>query len=365
MTARELNAGDRSVVTTEHGAKDKLDYIDAVRAIAVLGVVSVHVAQKVEGLPSYLETAFLGGAYGVQLFFAASAFTLLLSWHKRPDGALPFYVRRLFRIVPLFWLATLGYSLISSAPIGQTIRTLFFAFNLTPSDIGSVVPGSWSIAVEVQFYLIFPLLAAYFIKSLWSAVAFLLSSLLLIYGIGFAFSMIFSTHPVKANWIWDYGHLWFPGALPAFAAGFVAFFLVRTISWPAKVWHLNAALLIGAVCAPAMLPLISKFLIPIVFIVLIYAMANGAGRWLHGHAIRHVGLISFGMYLWHFAILDLTTSLVPVASLPPVLGFGILFGLTLGITVIAATFTYNCVEQPAIAFGRSVSKMVRRSPQRA
>jgi hypothetical protein len=82
------------------GSLKRFAYIDALRGYAILGVILVHTSQY-SGFDS--QAAF--GARGVQLFFVASALTLMFSWHERHDGATAFFVWRIFRIVPMFWVS--------------------------------------------------------------------------------------------------------------------------------------------------------------------------------------------------------------------------------------------------------------------
>src|SRR6185437_12457880 len=94
---------------TASRAPQHSDYIDALRGYAVLGVIAVHTQGNVESLGWPLKPLVDAGQFGVQLFFIVSAVTLLRSWHVRNDGAAAFFVRRLFRIAPMFWLAILLY----------------------------------------------------------------------------------------------------------------------------------------------------------------------------------------------------------------------------------------------------------------
>jgi peptidoglycan/LPS O-acetylase OafA/YrhL len=89
-----------------------LDYIDALRGYAILAVIALHSATLIPSLEWPFHLLAAQGARGVQLFFVVSALTLTLSWHSRAEGAGAFYVRRVFRIVPMFWVAIAFYVLV-------------------------------------------------------------------------------------------------------------------------------------------------------------------------------------------------------------------------------------------------------------
>ena len=151
-------------------------YIDAVRGLAFLAVLFNHVA-KIDGcFPGWW--AWNVGYYGVQLFFLASSITLCYSMESRKTKdkrpVYSFFIRRLFRICPMYWLAILLYWTLPFECIrndwlipfsGETGPTVLdFGLNAlllhgwVPSAFNSVVPGGWSIGVEMIFYLIFPVL---------------------------------------------------------------------------------------------------------------------------------------------------------------------------------------------------------------
>src|SRR5690242_17519709 len=91
----------------------RMDYIDALRGIAAAGVVAAHAWWIFPNAPWRLNYVAGLGAHGVQLFFMLSAVTLATSWHTRTgvetNPIAAFYVRRLFRIAPMFWIAVLFY----------------------------------------------------------------------------------------------------------------------------------------------------------------------------------------------------------------------------------------------------------------
>ena len=149
---------------------DKLSYIDVLRGIAVLLVITVHHGMVFRQLP-LIQSMSGFGQMGVQLFFVASAYTLCLSASRRREPLRNFYLRRLFRIAPLYYFAVVLYAIVAytQAAFGGGDRTadysllniasnLLFLHGLIPPANNSVVPGGWSIATEMMFYSIFPLL---------------------------------------------------------------------------------------------------------------------------------------------------------------------------------------------------------------
>ena len=151
---------------------EKYDFIDALRGIAILGVILVHSSQWVAPTHATLLFVMHEGARGVQLFYVASALTLCMSWMARSSHenfpVRNFYIRRLFRIAPMFYIAILIYTFLNGfAPAYWSPNgiewwfiplTVSFLHGFHPETITSVVPGGWSIAVEMSFYLILPFL---------------------------------------------------------------------------------------------------------------------------------------------------------------------------------------------------------------
>jgi peptidoglycan/LPS O-acetylase OafA/YrhL len=149
---------------------NKLSYIDVLRGIAIILVITVHHGMLFGQLP-LIHSISGFGQMGVQLFFVASAYTLCLSASRRREPLRNFYIRRLFRIAPLYYFAIGLYAIVAytQAAFGGVDRTadysllniasnLLFLHGLVPSANNSVVPGGWSIATEMMFYAIFPLL---------------------------------------------------------------------------------------------------------------------------------------------------------------------------------------------------------------
>lgn len=151
----------------------KYQYIDFLRAIAILGVLAFHSYQNISNLSTITTVIFSYGELGVQLFFIVSAITLCLSASQRKENSsFNFYIRRFFRIAPLYYFGILLYffwriaytsylqgelSIPQDYTLPRVIENIFFVHGFDPSNFNYVVPGGWSIATEVAFYVIFPL----------------------------------------------------------------------------------------------------------------------------------------------------------------------------------------------------------------
>jgi peptidoglycan/LPS O-acetylase OafA/YrhL len=140
----------------------RLKVIDSLRGIAILGVVSVHTSQFFTTGTKTGDNLISSGRFGVQLFFLLSAFSLALSWNRSENKQSKikfFYLKRVQKIVPLFFISALYYFFVSgnsTLSLQYFILLISFAFIFVPEMIVNIIPGSWSIGIEFLFYLIFP-----------------------------------------------------------------------------------------------------------------------------------------------------------------------------------------------------------------
>ena len=220
----------------------KFAYIDALRGLAVLGVIMVHVGLRYNNLPSWITPITDQGARGVQSFFILSALTLFLSMKQRTTlgefGQRDFLIRRFFRIAPLFYLAAIiysardvilnhfstgGYQDFELLPFTSTF--LLVTNGLNPSWINLVVPGGWSITVEMTFYLFVPLLFRK-IKSLRGSIVFTVFTFLIAFFANYVYTIIAAGH-ISENKLDSYLFYWFPNQLPVFSLGILVYFLIE------------------------------------------------------------------------------------------------------------------------------------------
>lgn len=357
---------DRHQPTTASGSQSfgHISGIDGLRAIAVLMVIIFHFAAPL--LP--------GGFVGVDVFFVISGHVVTASLLRtriqgRKSFFVGFYARRLLRIYPALiacaLTTALAYTLlVPQAHISQTNAktglAAFFGlsnFALIMFDDGYFSPRvdynafthTWSLAVEEQFYLVFPVLLWMYLvsqargsrASIWSGI-----SILAVTALSFACAAWdSSTSPTRAYYLlpsrfWELG----VGAILAMAQGHGMWSDFRRTS--ANI--MTSAGLIGILISAcvteksgfpypgAIFPVLASALV----IVGVTSGRSDISRYLlENSAVTYVGRLSYSLYLWHWPVIvllrwtvgaDLMSSLVAAA----------------GVTMILAMASHHLVENP-------------------
>jgi peptidoglycan/LPS O-acetylase OafA/YrhL len=160
--------------------REKIPQLDALRGIAILLVIA-HNATLHYGTTSYLHPLFDRGWMGVDLFFVLSGFLIsgiLLDTKESPNYFKNFYARRVLRIWPLYY-CLLAFMFVvlprASASQGAAIFAKsspwwaypFFLQNfLLPlsTDAAGPLGVTWSLAIEEQFYLVWPIIVRFLSK---------------------------------------------------------------------------------------------------------------------------------------------------------------------------------------------------------
>lgn len=349
----------------------RIDYIDALRGIAILGVLFSHVS-LLTNQSGYFSIVSQAGNRGVQLFYLVSALTLFMGWHgkrkKERNWLTNFLIRRFFRIAPAFYVA-LAASLIlfgvGVRPDGFTCTWLdvifgaLLAHGFSPSATFSAVSGGWSVGVEVIFYLVLPMM---FIRvtSLWRAIALAITS-----AIGFGVLCRGTLHlELGAEQIVHRLYLVyfsFPVQMPVFCAGISAFFLMRTAMWKKIADRRSVAVVLlmtsiagMAACLPldyTLLNLNASFLavVPLLLSVAIYPLP-----FLVNRATIFLGKISYSFYLLHFFVIQAFARLFPApehGSPARFLGTIIVVG---AVSTMLAALSWRLIEEPGIEWGKRI-----------
>lgn len=384
---------DGNSIDTKH-----IDVLDGVRALAVFGVLWFHFWQQnwimpyirlpflaQLGLPGTLSLDFLprAGFLFVDWLLFLSAFCLFLPYARAflDDTPLPetnlFYKKRVARIMPSYYFCVLVILFAVAIPSGayrsvwvalkDAIPTLTFTQTLFPAVlVGTKLNGVlWTAAVEMQFYLFFPLLARAFVKKpVWTYLGML--AVALVYLRGFALRDPGSIR-LTVNQL--------PAFFGVFANGMAFAYLFTLFGRRVKRSpQLSALSLVGLVAGFAILFAMMKeapntdpvqlwqaknrYLLSLVFalITVSAALTFSALRWLFSNAaMRYLSLISYNVYIWHqWIAVKFKDWKIPywTGEKPPNMTGDVRWqwtytALILLATFAAATFATYCIERPA------------------
>jgi peptidoglycan/LPS O-acetylase OafA/YrhL len=355
--------------------QSKLDYVDALRGIAILGVIWLHFTGDtllLEHVPEKLRYLVQQGGGGVQLFFLASAFTLFRSAQfrmgKEAHATRNFFIRRVFRIVPMYYVGIAYYLwqngtgpqpfldiTLPNSP-ANVVGNLFFLQGVNPYWQW-LLPGSWSIATEMAFYLLVPLLVHY-IRDLQGAIRFVLIALVLRVLITLALRMF---PLIPDGQLWDsYLYFFLPSQLPVFGLGIVMYFLVSQ-ELPRRIPTVELSVLTLVLLAQwgsgTFLLLPHHFEMAFAFLLMALVLRRLSWDHIPGKVLRHIGKVSFSLYVCHWAVLywfgKAGWLIVPADQglAVALLGYLVRFAAVLAAATLLSTLTYRLVELPGIRLG--------------
>lgn len=328
--------------------------VDGLRALAVLPVIAFHAG----------FAGFDGGFIGVDVFFVISGYLItgILVSDLQSDrySITRFYERRARRILPALFVV-LAASIIAAQIIlppppfmefsASVFSVVLFLSNMLfiaevdyfgPAAEETPLLHTWSLAVEEQFYILFPLIL-WGLWQLWKRPA-------LIWGVG----LITLASLVFSEWAWRLypAQTFFFLPSRAWELGAGALCALRPIRAPAtpKLWHQTLGLLgiVAIVMSIIMLDRSTPFpslwaLLPVggsVAVILWATTGTVAARLLSLRAVVGIGLISYSAYLWHnpmFAFARLAVEGEPSTLL--------MLGLAL-LSLVLAALSWRFVEQP-------------------
>lgn len=330
--------------------------LDGFRGIAVLAVIAFHAHL----LP--------GGFLGVDVFFVLSGFlitTLLLQeWNQ--SGAVNlkhFYARRALRLLPalstllLFWLLYIYFFKpeIFRETLKASLTTIFYCSNLATAFKWEVWLGplshTWSLSIEEQFYLIWPVLLISMLRlrlkprSMLYLILFCASASAItraaLWAGGSHIYRMYSAADTRAdallvgcalgvaasyNLLPRARHIKPVGWLAAASAVFVAYLGVRA-NWDAGYMYLGMFT-------------VAAIAVAVVLLYLLTWPAKAARWFLESPLLIWTGRVSYGLYLWHLPVNEMMT----FSALPSPL----LFALRLGVTFALAGLSFYLIEQPCL-----------------
>lgn len=348
--------------------KSHLPSLDGVRAFSILLVILAHSSGALRRFAFFNDF----GTLGVCIFFVISG--MLITWlmirERDATGNFSlrdFYIRRFLRIIPAFWLLILVVTLLRAA--GQiTISWVDIARSFTFTHdypLSLVHPHefpyawwlghTWSLSVEEQFYLIWPALFAFLPGKYSPRLA-----LIMMFSGPFLRIANYYFFPALRGYEGDLFHT----RIDILMAGCAAAYLLESPGWSRRikkvpVWpvvavagvllflvdpalsshltfHSHAQSVFGMV-----LPTVETFAIVVTLLVLVAGRPGAISRLLNLGFVRHIGRLSYSLYLWQQLFLG-------PGSAPTI--FSLLIRLA-GI-YLAALCSYYFLELPLIGLRR-------------
>ncbi|WP_249644461.1 acyltransferase family protein [Nocardia sputi] len=363
--------------------------LEGMRGMAALGVLLTHVAFQT----GESGTPVVGRVWGrfdmaVAVFFALSGFLL---WRPHAaaarglDSAPPvgYYLRhRAARILPAYWVVVCAVLVLLPSAAGTAgmrvwVSNLALLQIYVPLTLTDGLTQMWSLSVEVAFYLVLPVLAFALVRLRGSAARLRVPVLLAVavVSLGWNFVPVPTPDAIHAD-------NWLPGYLPWFAAGMLLAELaehsVRLSRWwkiganQPLMWTVaTAAFLLAAtdVAGPAGLTraepwqyVVKMGLGAVIGFALLAPLvlrdpAARGHRWLESPVAAALGRWSYGIFIWHLAVLSIV---FPVFGILPFQGdFGYVLVLTVAITLPVAAASYALVEEPVRRWVRSRDRVRR------
>lgn len=320
---------------------DRLYSLDYFRGVAIFLVLLSHVFYLYGMEYSYI---FGVGRYGVVLFYIVSGFTIFYVLTERDSNCAPvadFYIRRLFRIAPLFYLLLVSSFVFFGS---YSFSAVFFVGYLDFDTFNKILHVEWSIYVEALFYCIAPILFLQLrLNSLFLFLLFFLLSVLwrLVF-----YEAFFWGNENKEFYFFNPVNFLYTFFLGAYLFGLVNE-KVPVVSFRMVVFLLASALILilffKSIFGERFF-LIGDYLFSIFFSLVIYLKFVFFGE-MRSRIVESFGLISYSLYLWHYVVLEFLSRFGIFESRI----FDVIFGFV--ILILLSVFSYKLVEKGGVKLG--------------
>ncbi|HKY56204.1 MAG TPA: acyltransferase [Anaerolineales bacterium] len=385
---------DQSLETFRESTPTYLSVVDGVRGIAILLVLWYHAPFLFRDLPEFsvqhspwtvlgpFWRMSLGGWIGVDLFFVVSGFlitSILLRVREEAGFLLAFWGRRALRILPLAVLYLVGLAILIRLNDPLNILPRFDAWPWYAFYMGNIhisiygwqplaVMILWSLAIEEQFYLVWPFLVQLCKPGQilrWSIGCMVVAPIFRV--------LTLSTVDYPATYVLTFCRL------DALAAGAVVAVLCSAREWREQITASCRRLAIPAL-AMIMLILLVPFspslpqtrpwffsvfgysCIAVSFAILLVVSLQTQGSIkdvLTSRALTFLGKRCYGLYLWHI----LAGGVAIVAIRPWNIGFYGHLILWLALLVMMASVSWLCFEEPILRLKRFLPYTGRQSSE--
>lgn len=292
-------------------------YFDLSRFLAIIGVIAAHVGGISQNF-FFLNRSITGlGRFGVQLFFVVSGATIYMTYTKALNDSdrvvLKFYIKRFFRIIPLFIFMAFLYSFLDGVSF---MKSLIPWSGLDPMNYNNI-EGGWSIWNEMYFYLIFP---AYFQIRNRRFYIVILSITMAVISLMINDRIFF--HNLENDILLDYDYLNFATQLIAFVIGveffggkksngYIFLFTYFLIGIVYKILYYNQFLMVsdyGALYWTAAISMACSLILTVLRKLVEILKNLDKIYWLRPFA--SIGQITYTSYMVHFLVLRVFESVI-------------------------------------------------------
>jgi len=340
----------------------RLAPFDGLRALAALSILAYHVAFVLGYLEGDLGPWLAHLNVGVPIFFVLSGFLLYRPFAaaRLGRGDAPevraYAIRRVLRIMPAYWVALPVVALVLGTR--ATPEMWLFAQIYSAETFTQGIGQAWTLCIEVVFYAFLPLWAWAQARTAPGRELALLAGL---FALGVAWKVAAAEDLTALGW--------FPAYLDHFALG-MALAVASVVGWrppaPAALFALGVAGLVALGFAggapgdgPVQQALIAHTVKGVVAVLLVapaLAAGSAVAHGLGSEPLRLVGVISYGVYLWHLMVVEQLAdwSVQDAVGLP---GFVV---VALGASLALGALSWRLVERPCIALARRLGE--RRAP---
>lgn len=321
-----------NINTELHYQKNHIDVLDGIRAVTIMIIVWYHIWQQSWIMPIWgdinLDWIPRNGAICVDMMILLSGFCLFLPYARemvygiKAGSAKEFYLKRAARIMPSYYVSVLICLILFALPLGEYSNRLFmakdlfshifFVNNLWADTLVSTKLNVvlWTVAVEVQLYIVFPFLAKCFQKKPMITYSIMVA-------VGILSCFVISTNAEKINLQLYVNHtLTF---FCVFANGMLGAWAYMTITKNLKSNTATEIIFtLLTVCGLFMYKIMcdshsqssngqkwqvsNRFMLSLVFLLIVFSvlMAQNTFKPVLGNkAMKFIAGISFNLYIWH------------------------------------------------------------------
>lgn len=347
---------------------NRIESLDWLRGFMAIAIMFYHLTYwHIFPLDS---SQFLGrlGIYGVSVFFILSGLSMAVVYSKfivDKRTIFVFYIRRIFRIWPLLWLAVALVTIPSLLILGQEISLTKVLLNLTTlfgffSPSSYINTGAWSIGNEMFYYALTPIFLISYENS--KTKGNVLLTLSFITAVVFAFFLLDSTKPLSDQWQTYINPL---NNIFLYVAGIAIYYKFKDFeiktTLVAALFGLSIAIFLFYPVtgdAIAIVTGVNRVVFLLTSVILVITFYKFSHSYLIPKSIRHsleqLGLATYGIYLLHPIVNQYAVYIFDKTRLSP--PPEILFAVVVIFTIFLAIVSFHIFEKRIMKYGKNYLK---------